>query len=180
MFESCRVHHLFMATTTLVSEAEYLSTLYRPDCDYIEGELRERNLGQQDHSNLQSEVLFWFRLRAAQLGLKAFVEQRIRVGLNRYRIPDVCVVQVPVPREQVFTFPPHIVIEILSPEDTFSRLQERFDDYLAMGVQNIWVLNPESERGWIITKQGHLEAFDKILRTADGLILLPIADLTSV
>ena len=43
-----------MSTVAVVSIEEYLSTSYRPDCDYVDGEVRERNLGEYPHSNLQS------------------------------------------------------------------------------------------------------------------------------
>jgi len=35
-----------MATSTQVSLGEYMSTSYRPDREYIDGELRERNVGK--------------------------------------------------------------------------------------------------------------------------------------
>jgi|SRR5665213_1943860 len=166
-----------MSTAALVSLQEYLTTSYRPDCDYVDGVLLERNVGQQDHSKLQGEVFAFFRSRRKELRLSAFVEQRIRVQQRRYRIPDVCVVLLPEPEEQIFTTPPYICIEILSPEDTFPRLQERFDDYLAMGVTNLWVLDPSMRRGWSITREGHFEALDGILRTSDGRVEMPIAEL---
>ena len=31
---------------------EYLATSYRPDCDYVDGEIEERNLGEKEHSIL--------------------------------------------------------------------------------------------------------------------------------
>jgi Uma2 family endonuclease len=92
-------------------------------------------------------------------------------------VPDVCVTSLPEPDEQVFTEAPYICVEILSPEDTFPKLQERFDDYLAMGIPNVWVLDPASRRGWRITAEGHLEARDGVLKTHDGRIAMPIADL---
>lgn len=42
-----------MATSTLIPVSEYLNTVYRPDCDYIDGELRERNVGERPHAQLQ-------------------------------------------------------------------------------------------------------------------------------
>jgi len=42
-----------MSTATAVSLSEYLNTSYRPDCDYLDGELLERNGGERDHSRLQ-------------------------------------------------------------------------------------------------------------------------------
>jgi Uma2 family endonuclease len=166
-----------MSATTLVSLEEYLATSYRPDCDYVDGALVERNVGTKDHSKLQDEILAWFRARRDVYRIVQFPEQRVRVSRTRYRIPDVCVVQLPEPDEQVFTTPPYICIEVLSPDDSFPSMQNRSDDYLAMGVPNIWVLDPASRRGWRITRDGHLEARDGILRTEDGRIEMPIADL---
>jgi hypothetical protein len=42
-----------MATDSLISIREYLSTSYRPDCDYVNGIIEERNLGEYDHARLQ-------------------------------------------------------------------------------------------------------------------------------
>ncbi len=166
-----------MSTAALVSLQEYLTTTYRPDCDYVDGVLLERNVGQKDHSKLQGAVLLWFYARRQELRLTAFVEQRIQVSTRRFRIPDVCVLNLPEPDEQIFIQPPYICIEVLSPEDTVPRMQERFDDYLAMGVPNIWVLDPATRRGWRITREGHLEALDGMLRTSDGRVEMRIADL---
>ena len=37
-------------TTTHLSLEEYLRTDYEPDCDYVDGELEERNAGELQHS----------------------------------------------------------------------------------------------------------------------------------
>lgn len=29
---------------------QYLATSYKPDCDFVDGELQERNLGELEHS----------------------------------------------------------------------------------------------------------------------------------
>lgn len=160
-----------------MSVQEYLTSTYHPDCDFVDGVLVERHVGQQDHSNLQGELWGWFRDRRHDLRMKAFVEQRVQIRQGRYRLPDVCVMEMPVSREQVFTQAPFICIEILSPDDSFPRLQERLDDYLGMGVQNVWVLDPATQRGWTITRQGHFEALDGILRTTDGRVVMPIREL---
>jgi len=166
-----------MSTATLVSIEEYLGTSYRPDCDYVDGALIERNVGQKDHSKLQGEIFAWFRDRRRALRIAVFPEQRLQVSPTRCRVPDICVVHLPEPEEQVFTQPPCICIEILSPEDRFPKLQDRLDDYLAMGVPNLWVIDPASRRGWRITTEGHFEALDHCLRTPDGQVSLPISDL---
>lgn len=166
-----------MSTATLVSVEEYLNTAYRPDCDFVDGEVTERPVGTKDHGKLQRNILLWFCAREQELRLTPFPEQRIRIGNRRYRIPDVCVVQWPEPDEQIFTTPPYICIEVISPDDSFPKLQDRVDDYLEMGVPNIWVLDPASRRAWTITRAGHLEALDGILRSTDGTVTLPVAEL---
>ena len=166
-----------MSTATLVSVDEYLTTAYRPDCDFVDGEVIERNVGRKDHSKLQRNILMWFCAREQELRLTAFPEQRIQVTLRRYRIPDICVVALPEPDEQILTQPPYICVEVLSPDDSFPKLQGRLDDYLAMGVPNIWVLDPASRRGWSIAREGHFEALDGTLRTSDGRVNMPVADL---
>ena len=49
-----------MATRTLVSVEEYLATSYRPDCDYVDGKVVERNWERATMvgSNLPSRRIF--------------------------------------------------------------------------------------------------------------------------
>jgi hypothetical protein len=51
-----------MGTTTLVSVEEYLRTSF-PDADreYIDGRIVERNVGEVDHSDVQSSILHYIR-----------------------------------------------------------------------------------------------------------------------
>ena len=44
-----------MDATTLVSVEEYLSSVYEPECDYVDGEIEDRNVGEKDHSKLGSK-----------------------------------------------------------------------------------------------------------------------------
>lgn len=54
-----------MKTSVLVPVEEYLRTMYDPDCDYVDGEVQERNWGERDHSDLQTEFVHYFRTGAA-------------------------------------------------------------------------------------------------------------------
>jgi hypothetical protein len=42
-----------MASVTQIPVAEYLKTSYRPDREYIDGEVRERNVGKWEHARVQ-------------------------------------------------------------------------------------------------------------------------------
>ena len=94
-----------MSSATLVSVQEYLSTNYRPDRDFIDGELQERNLGELEHSRLQSAILVWFWTNKKEWNILPVVEQRVQVAPTRFRIPDVTVLRPNQAREPIITRP---------------------------------------------------------------------------
>ena len=55
-----------MTSRTLISVEEYLRTSYRPDCDFVDGEVLERNVGETDHSWLQTMLSAYLVARRAQ------------------------------------------------------------------------------------------------------------------
>ena len=166
-----------MATATQTSVTEYLNTTYRPDRDYVDGEVLERNLGERDHSQPQTLLAAYFLTRRKEWGLWALTEQRVQVAPHRFRIPDVCVLGADAPYEQVVSAPPLICVEILSKDDSFASIVHRLDDYLAMGVENVWVIDPRLRRGYRYTAEGLLEAKDGILRTSNPELAVPLSAL---
>jgi Uma2 family endonuclease len=94
----------------------------------------------------------------------------------RVRIPDVLVAEIPIPDEEVFTTPPYLCIEVMSPDDTISGMKDRIDDYLRFGVPNVWVIDPEKHRGWRVTAEAWATATDGNMRTADGRVAMPLSD----
>ncbi|MEO8657644.1 MAG: Uma2 family endonuclease [Bryobacteraceae bacterium] len=160
----------------LVGVEEYLSTDYSPDRDYVDGELWERNVGEKDHSKIQVRLAALLFQRRRELGIHVFTEQRVRVSGARFRVPDLCVVAGPEPEEQVFTSPPFLCVEILSPEDRASRVQEKLADYLAFGVGFVWVIDPQSRRAFAYTRGGMVEAMTA-LRTSEPEITVELHEL---
>jgi len=104
------------------------------------------------------------------------LEQRIQVKATRFRVPDVTVVDRAQPVEQILTHPPLIVTEVLSRQDTWSRMEERIADYLDFGVANVWVLEPATRRAWTITLEGHRE-LTTILKAAGSPVAIPLDEL---
>ena len=68
---------------------EYLASSFEVDCDYVDGRLEERNLGEFDHARLQSLFDRWFGSHEADWEIVVVVEQRVQVSLTRFRVPDV-------------------------------------------------------------------------------------------
>jgi Uma2 family endonuclease len=168
-----------MPTEASISVEEYLATSYRPDCDYVDGRIEERNLGEFDHSSLQTAIAAYFFSRRKQLDITVVVEQRVQVSPTRFRIPDVCVV-LGKTNEQIFRTPPFLCIEVLSPEDRMSRVEHRIDDYLKMGVRYVWLLDPETRRAYAATADSGLhEVKAPSLRTENPPLELPLAEVFS-
>jgi Uma2 family endonuclease len=130
-----------MATTTHVPVEVYLRSSYEPDAEYVDGKIEERPMGEFDHASWQEAILAWFRQHRNEWGIHALPELRIKVATTRYRVPDVTVLERAQPTEQIITHPPLAVFEILSPEDSLQRLKRRLEDYRAMGIPEIWVID---------------------------------------
>ncbi len=160
-----------------ISVEEYLRTTYDPDCDYVDGEVIERNLGERDHSDLQSELVAYFRMRRREWKTHAYVEQRIQVSRTRFRVPDVCICVGEKPKDQIFRTPPFICIEVLSPEDRVARMQQRIDDYLQFGVAYVCVINPVDRRVWVYTTDGSREVKDGVLRTENPSLTVNLSEI---
>ena len=160
-----------MSVSQLVSVSEYLSTSYRPDCDYVDGVVLERNLGEYDHGRLQLAVAAYFHARRKEWGLYAVPEQRVQVFPTRFRVPDVCVM-IGKPAEQIFRTPPFICIEILSKDDRISDMQERVEDYLRFGVRYVWILDPRKRKAYRCTSESTYEV--KELVTENPATLVPV------
>ena len=89
----------------LISVEEYLNTSYRPDVEYVDGEIQERNLGEFDHGDLQLALGTLFRIREQAWSIRAVVETRVQVAPTRFRVPDVCVLAAGLTREQIASLP---------------------------------------------------------------------------
>ena len=49
-----------MASATQIPVFEYLEVTYRPDREYVDGEIRERNVGKWEHARIQWLLASWF------------------------------------------------------------------------------------------------------------------------
>ena len=135
-----------MATTALIPVERYLRSDYEPDAEYVDGEVEQRPTGEYDHSTWQQAIEQWFLQHAREWNIRVRCELRVQVSPTRFRVPDVVLFDRTHSVEQVLTHPPIAVFEVLSPEDATSRLLSKLDDYERMGIQGIFVIDPERER----------------------------------
>jgi Uma2 family endonuclease len=127
----------------MMSVEEYLKTTADPDCEYVAGIVEERAVGEYDHATWQTILVGYFLGRERDLGILARTELRVQTGPENFRVPDVCLLSRTAPREQIVTHPPLAVFEILSPEDSMTRMLEKLADYERMGIGAIWVIEPK-------------------------------------
>lgn len=137
-----------------VTVEEYLSTVYEPDCEYVDGLIEERNVGELEHSFLQLFLGSIFMNHRSEWGIIALSEQRIQLAPNRFRVPDLVVVRADFKREPILTSPPLIAIEIQSPEDTLRRTTLKAGEYLAFGIGQVWVIDPKARVAYRGTSNG--------------------------
>jgi Uma2 family endonuclease len=169
-----------MATLTSATHVPlqvYLDTMYRPDRDWIDGELRERNMCEQPHSTVQGFLIQILRNHAKDWQIRVLPEQRVQTTQRNYRIADIAVIQRNDPYVPIVRKAPLLCIEILSRDDSMSEIQERIDDYFGMGVQAAWVIDPRRRKAYSGNPDGSLKAEDAQLKVAGTPIVISLADL---
>jgi Uma2 family endonuclease len=165
-----------MSSTPLIPVSEYLHTSYEPDCDYIDGELQDRNWGELSHALLQGIIGSTFYVNRRAWGIIAGIAMRVQVAATRYRIPDVCVLRRSDPADDIVKTPPLICIEVRSPDDRMQRVQERFDDYARMGVEHLWLFDPIRRQAWVMLPDGSQTHVDAEFTVPDTPIRIVLAE----
>ena len=163
-------------TGTAISTEAYLTTSYRPDVDFVDGKIEQRHMGEIEHGQMIMQLMFLLR---EMPGVFAYLETRTQVAPDRFRVPDVCAyVDVKPADKRIFTTPPFLCIEVLSPEDRLSRAMRVAQDYFRMGVPNVWIVDPSDKVAYICNDSGTgLKLAEENLITSDRRILIPLNSL---
>lgn len=164
---------------TLISVQQYLQTSYHPDCDYVDGELEERNVGELTHNKMQRALIAWFLAHMTEWKIEPYQEQCIQVSSSRYRVCDTVLLQ-PGIEEEVTITPPLLCIEIMSPDDRISRAKNVLADYAAMGVAQSWLIDPLRREAFVYDAQGlHVVEQDRMQLPGSPIYLI-LSDLFAV
>ena len=143
--------------TAWVSEEEYLRTSYRPDRELIDGELLEKPVPARIHSLVQAMIIHWFAMHMKEWSIAPESEVRTRVRAANYRLPDVALTPFATTFTKTQNEPPIAVIEIVSDDDRPADLRKRAADLRAMGVRDIWLIDPEARTAGVWTAEGEWE-----------------------
>ncbi len=132
---------MFLASVpALLSIDEYVRRSYQRDVDLVEGQIEGRNLGEFEHARDPNdpELLLEGEGMAGEDGCRVARPCDLEPGTDL----RPCDFAGGGATEKVTEMPPPIRIEILPPEDRLARAQAVLTDYRAMGVANIWLIDP--------------------------------------
>jgi Uma2 family endonuclease len=121
--------------------------------ELVRGEVKERMPVGLWHGILAGELVARFRdyikhrpERAGKLAVETGFRLRTAWG-ESVRAPDVAFIRaerLPNPLPQTFAdLAPDLVVEIASPNDAYTELRDKVDEWLQAGVQVVWVVDPQ-------------------------------------
>lgn len=137
-----------------VSVEEYLSMIFEHDCEYVDGVIEERDLGEFEHAFVQGILIGLFLKNRKQWGVYPLPEHRVQTQKTHFRVPDVTILRERSPHQPILTQPPFMVIEVQSPDQPMSRTAKKSAEYLAFGIQHVWVIDPYARVAYRGTAQG--------------------------
>ena len=111
------------------------------------------------------------------MGVICLPEQRVQTQRDHFRVPGITILRTGLPRERILTHPPLLVIEIQSPEDTLRRTAAKAIEYLAFGIEHVWVIDPNARVGYRGTAGGLELARSGELSIPETPIRIVLADL---
>lgn len=120
-------------------------------------------MGEKEHAILQAVLTYLFMRNKAEWDVEVYPELRVQVNATNYRVPDITVTRAGLKWERILRTPALLFIEILSPEDTLSRIRQRVDDYLRFGTEHVWVIDPDTRKAYVCSPRGFQEPEDGML-----------------
>jgi hypothetical protein len=148
-----------------VSVEEYLSMAFEHDCEFVDGVIEERDLGEFEHAYVQGILIGLFLNHRKEWGVFPLPEQRIQTQKAHFRVADIAILREGTKREGNLTHPPLLVIEATIPRpadaphyDQGGRIPERSG--LSMSglstPMRVWPIR-EPKRAWNWCGQGNFQ-----------------------
>ncbi len=165
-----------MSAKVMMDVDEYLHTSFEgPDCEYLDGEVVERNMGEIPHGDVQGNLYRMLHKLRSRLGIRVIPEIRVQTNARRYRVADVAAWRNDDIGSGIPKVPPFLVVEVLSPEDRITRMLPKVQEYLSIGVEYVWVIDPEDKSALTFSQTNPAGAACDVLRTSNPDIEIPLA-----
>jgi len=139
----------------------------KPASEYIDGQVIQKPMPQGEHSTLQGELIISINaVTKPQKRARAFPELRCTFG-GRSIVPDLAVFRWErIPRNEsggianAFTLAPDWVIEILSPDQSQTKVTAKILHCLKHETQLGWLIDPTEKAVFVYFAQQQPELFD--------------------
>ncbi len=117
--------------------------------ELVRGEVVEMSLSGARHNRLLmwiAGLLLQFAARRGG-GTVTGADQALIVGPDAVRGADLAFYHETLPDDEPhagwLAIPPELVLEVVSPNDRFGEIMDKVAEYLAFGVPQVWVVEPE-------------------------------------
>jgi Uma2 family endonuclease len=136
---------------TAAKFAEFCALPEHADRRYelVRGELVEMSLSDARHNRIVFWVASLLQAYAARRGGGTLLgaDQALIVAADAVRGADLAFFHRTLPDDDAhagwLAIPPELVIEVVSPQDRFGEIMDKVAEYLAFGVPQVWVVEPE-------------------------------------
>jgi Uma2 family endonuclease len=127
--------------------------------ELVRGELRVTPPPGGPHGVASTNLVMMLAMHVRPLGLGRVFADGVGYELIRLphtvRVPDASFVRGDrLPAEGIgpglLKLAPDLAVEVLSPSETFSELEEKLEDYLVSGTQLVWVVDPDRRTVMIV------------------------------
>ena len=134
----------------------------KPYFEYWFGQAVQKTMPTWIHSMLQKIIMRFLD----DAGYESGAEVKLKISGDFQPLPDVCAVrpgevELPYP-----TRPVEVVVEILSPDDQFSQIATKCQFYGELGINHIYVVDPDTRELWRWNR-------DRPLTLVDSLVSIP-------
>ncbi len=140
----------------------------KPAHEYVDGQIIQKPMPQGKHSTIQRDLTFAIDavLKPKRIA-RAFPELRCTTG-GRSLVPDVAVfIYERIPREEngeianMFQVAPDWTIEILSPDQSQTKVTKNILHCLKYGTQMGWLIDPEEQTVFVYLPKQEPQVFDE-------------------
>ena len=164
-----------MSTKTLMTVEEYLHTSFEDgDQEFLDGEIVGRYHGDLPHGLTHGELIFLLHNAGSDRGLQVLPSIRVRISSTRYRVPDIGVWLPGDIGRDIPTVQPFLIVEILSPDDRITRMKIKVEEYLSIGVEWIWLVDPANQKAICYSQANPAGSVCDVLRTENPTIEIPL------
>src|SRR5262245_48486444 len=163
------------------TEADVIAVHSREDrlCELVDGVLVEKTLGYYESYIAATLIrLFGNYVVAHDLGIVAGADGMMRLAPGLVRIPDVSFVsweKLPghlLPRQAIPDLVPDLAVEVLSEGNMPREMARKLNEYFALGVRLVWLVNPMTESTEAYPSRSQSTVLDKSA-TLEGGVILP-------